>query len=49
MAKDAYLLRTGAVRKVVWHFFVSEHTGKGGPNESLLNLLKEAGIEIMFH
>ena len=40
--RDSYLLESGAVNSVEWHFFVSETTGKGGPTKHLLEALLEA-------
>jgi RHS repeat-associated protein len=47
--RDAYLLQTGQVSSVEWHFFVSQITGKGGASGPLIEALKEAGIKIVYH
>jgi filamentous hemagglutinin len=49
VAKDAELLKDGAVESVEWHFFKSPTTGKSGPTESLREALEEAGITIIIH
>jgi RHS repeat-associated protein len=49
IARDAWLLETGRVKAVEWHFYVSQVTGKGGPSGPLLEALLEAGITVIFH
>jgi hypothetical protein len=49
IAKDAELLSTGQVKKVVWHFFKSAATGKGGPSGPLRDELIKNGIEVIVH
>ena len=49
IARDAWLLETGKVKIVEWHFYVSQITGKGGPSGPLLEALLEAGIKVFFH
>lgn len=44
--KDAYLLRTGRVKKVIWAFLKSPVTNKIGPSRGLRTLLEQTGIEI---
>ncbi len=47
--KDAELLKNGSVDDVIWHFFKSGVTGKGGPTQSLESFLLEHGITIIRH
>lgn len=42
--KDAWLLKEKRVKKVVWHFFRSDITGKVGASKPLLELLEKNGI-----
>ena len=49
IAKDAELLDTQVVSKVIWHFFKNPATGAGGPSKPLRNELIKAGIEIVEH
>jgi len=45
VAKDAELLQTGQVEKVIWRFYQSPTTGKAGASKPLQKALKNAGIE----
>ena len=47
--RDIYLVQSGQVNSVEWHFFVSNVTGKGGPSGPLLEALLNAGIKVIFH
>lgn len=47
--KDAELLATKDVNEVVWHFFVSPATNKGGPSKPLLKILEANGIKVEIH
>ena len=47
--RDLYLLQTKQVKHVEWHFFVRVITGKGGPSDSLLIELLNAGFDVFFH
>lgn len=47
--KDAWLLGTYKVDRVVWHFFRSEITGKIGATQNLMDLLTRYGIEYIIH
>lgn len=47
--KDSYLLETGAVKHVEWHFYISQQTGKGGASASLVKELLEHGIKVVYH
>jgi RHS repeat-associated protein len=47
IAKDSYLVKKGYV--VVWEFFVSSVTNKGGPSKPLLDELKRNGIQVIIH
>ena len=47
--KDAYLLNSGIVDAVEWHFFVSQTTGIGGPSAPLLEELIKQGFIVIFH
>ena len=49
IARDAWLLETGKIKVVEWHFYVSQITGKGGPSGPLLEALLKAGIKVIFH
>jgi len=47
--KDLWLRTEGHVTDVVWHFFKSPVTGKGGPTAPLKETLERFGIKIEFH
>ncbi len=47
IAKDVKLMKDRAVKEVVWNFFVSPVTGKGGPSAPLLQALENAGIKVI--
>lgn len=47
--KDFYLLSSGQVDKVEWHFYLSQLTGKGGPSRELLHELLYSGFDVIFH
>lgn len=47
--KDSYLLNTKDVSRVIWHFYVSDTTGKGGASKPLIEFLEQHGIEVIFH
>ncbi|WP_232446110.1 filamentous hemagglutinin N-terminal domain-containing protein [Burkholderia ubonensis] len=47
VAKDAELLKTGAVNGVTWNFYTSPVTGRGGPSPKLLKALTDAGIKVI--
>jgi len=52
IAKDVWLLNnstTTGVTRVEWHFFVSQHTGLGGPSKQLLQELLNSGFHVFFH
>ena len=49
IAKDKYLLSNKIVKRVEWHFYTSQGTGKGGPSKPLLEALKKAGFYIVFN
>ncbi|MBB5610992.1 adhesin HecA-like repeat protein [Janthinobacterium sp. S3M3] len=49
VSKDAELLQTRAVNGVVWNFYTSPVTGKGGPSAALLKALTDAGIKVIIH
>ena len=49
VAKDAFLLREGIVDVVEWHFYISQQTGLGGASQTLLKMLFDAGIKVIFH
>jgi len=42
-------VKSGKVKSVEWHFFVSNKTGKGGPTQPLLDALIDAGIKVVYH
>ena len=47
--RDIYLMQTGRIKFVEWHFFISNITGKGGPSGPLLEALLNAGIKVVYH
>lgn len=47
--KDAYLLQTNQVNAVVWEFFKSDITGRGGATQQLLDFLTQNGIQYVIH
>ena len=47
IAKDAELIKSGQVEDVVWHFFNSPATGKGGPNPAVQKALDDANIKYL--
>ena len=47
--KDVYLLESGIVTEVQWHFYLSSQTGAGGPSAPLLEELLLHGINVIFH
>ena len=49
IAKDVELLAKGEVKQVIWHFFISPITGKGGASQQLLQKLIDAGIKYIIH
>ena len=49
IAKDAELLQTGEAISVEWHFFTSPVTGRIGAAPSVLDMLKDAGIGVVYH
>jgi RHS repeat-associated protein len=49
IAKDAWLLKHGKVKRVHWNFYVSSRTGKVGPSRNLRKLLKKHGISYSIH
>ncbi|GAA0680673.1 RHS repeat protein [Dyella marensis] len=49
IAKDAELLQTGEIISAEWHFFTSPVTGRIGAAPSVLDMLKDAGIGVVYH
>lgn len=47
--KDAWLLRTGKVKSVEWHFYWSKVSKTGGPSGPLLKELLKRGFKVKFH
>ena len=47
--KDAFLLESGKVKSVEWHFYTSSITGKIGPSGPLLEELSKQGFKVIFH
>ncbi len=47
--KDAWLLRTGKVKSVEWHFYWSKVSKTGGPSGPLLRELLKRGFKVKFH
>jgi hypothetical protein len=42
-------MASGDVKAVVWHFFVSPVTNRGGPSKPLQELLENNGIKVVIH
>ena len=49
IAKDIYLLQSGYVDYVEWHFFWSDVSNSGGASQQLIQALINAGIKVVFH
>jgi hypothetical protein len=51
ISKDAILTQVhpNEVKGVVWHFFQSPVTGKGGPSGPVRDALRNAGVTIVYH
>jgi hypothetical protein len=49
IAKDAELLAKRDIEAVVWNFFKSPVTGKGGPSAPLIDALNKAGFNYIIH
>ena len=49
VARDAWLLQSGAVREVQWHFYQSQASGTIGGSYNLIHALLEAGIQVFYH
>ncbi len=49
IARDIKLLRANKIDKVQWEFFISSHTGKGGPTKELLQKLQKLGKNVILH
>lgn len=49
ITKDLKLMQAGQVKSVTWHFYRSPLTGKIGASNSVLQLLKDAGIKVVWH
>jgi hypothetical protein len=49
IAKDRELVNQKVVDEASWHFFASDWSGRIGPSQSVLNLLREANIPIYLH
>lgn len=47
--KDAYLMKNGDVTAVVWEFFRSDITSRGGATQQLLDFLTQNGIQYVIH
>ncbi|QWK81309.1 hemagglutinin repeat-containing protein [Ochrobactrum sp. BTU1] len=47
--KDVELMAVSDVEAVVWHFFVSPVTNRGGPSKQLQKLLESNGIKVEIH
>lgn len=47
--KAAYLMKNGDVTAVVWEFFRSDITGRGGATQQLLDFLTQNGIQYVIH
>jgi len=49
VARDAYLLQTGAVSEVQWHFYYSEASQSIGGSYPLIRALLDSGIQVFYH
>ena len=49
VARDAWLLQSGIVKEVQWHFYYSQASGTIGGSYNLINALLEAGIQVFYH
>jgi hypothetical protein len=49
LPKDAELLKKGAVKGVVWHFFTNCRGEQSKPSQTLLKRLRESGVVAVIH
>ena len=49
VARDAWLLQSGMVEEVQWHFYFSQASGTIGGCYRLINELLSAGIQVFYH
>ena len=49
VARDAWLLQSGAVNEVQWHFYYSQVSQTIGGSYNLIRALLDAGIHVIFH
>ena len=49
IARDAWLLQSGAVSEVQWHFYYSQVSQTIGGSYQLIHALLEAGIQVFYH
>ena len=49
IARDAWLLQTGAVSEVQWHFYYSQASQTIGGSYNLIRALLDAGIQVFYH
>ena len=49
VARDAYLLQSGAVTEVQWHFYYSQASQTIGGSYNLIRALLDAGIQVFYH
>jgi hypothetical protein len=49
LPKDVKLLRSGQVKGVVWHFFVTSNGDQAGPSAALRKELESKGIVVVIH
>ena len=49
IARDAYLLQSGAVTEVQWHFYYSQVSQTIGGSYNLIRALLDAGIQVFYH
>lgn len=49
VARDAWLLQSGAVSEVQWHFYFSESSQSIGGSYPLIRALLDAGIQVFYH
>ena len=49
VARDAWLLQSGTVSEVQWHFYCSEASQSIGGSYPLSRALRDAGIQVFYH
>ena len=49
IARDAWLLQSGVVKEVQWHFYYNQVSNTIGGSYNLIRALLDAGIDVYFH